>query len=175
MGNLIRRRQKLVEPGLQLKVIGTFVVLAGISAVLQALVLIHALGAFAGESGSQGAPPVNQVRSLVIEHLVIGLAICVPIFVVVGTFVTFRVAGPAYRFRRYLEDLARDGYSGPCVIRRGDEFQDLCAALNLAIERLRAGDAPSASRAPEPEPERESALEPAAPRGLASRDPAPVP
>ena len=66
MGNLIRRRRKLVEPGLQLKVIGTFVVLAGISAVLQALVLIRALGAFAGGSGSdQGAAPMNQVRSLV--------------------------------------------------------------------------------------------------------------
>lgn len=136
-----RRHRRVIDPALQLKIIGTFVLLAGISTALQALALIRALGTLASHSGEPVGELMDRVRALVIEHVAIGLLVCLPMFVVVGIFVTFRVAGPLYHIRRYLEELVRDGYKGPCRIRRDDELQDLCRVLNQAIDLLRAAPA----------------------------------
>ncbi len=47
---------------------------------------------------------------------------------------TFPIAGPVYRFLADLGDVAEGGYQRPLKIREGDELQDLCAAMNAALE-----------------------------------------
>jgi len=135
-----RRRRKLIEPKLQLKLVATFVLVAAAATLLQAISLMHALNTSMG-AGFSGGHVAEQAPRIFVDNLLFGFAICVPIVAVVGVFATFRMVGPAYRMRIYLQDLAQNGYSGPCRIRRDDEFQGLCTALNAAVDRLRQADA----------------------------------
>jgi len=135
-----RRRRKLIEPKLQLKLVATFLLVGVVSTMLQGINLIRALNTSLS-TGSAGGHVADRAPGIIIENLVFGFAICVPIVVVVGVFATFRMVGPAYRMRVYLQDLAANGYSGPCRIRSSDDFQELCSALNAAVDRMRQPDA----------------------------------
>lgn len=157
-----RRTRKLIEPRIQLRLVATFLLLGAISTLLQAVNLIHALNSSA-LSGPGGW--TDDAPQLVVENLMFGFAVCVPMTVVVGVFVTFRLVGPLYRFRVYLQDVAKNGYSAPCRIRKGDELQELCDALNGAVDRLRQ----SPANAEAASTSAKSAPEPAAP--LPSREP----
>jgi len=137
-----RRRRKLIEPKLQLRLVATFLLVGAATTLLQAISLIHALNiAIGGPAGS--GKIADEAPRIIFENLLFGFAICVPIVVVVGVFATFRMVGPAYRMRIYLQDLALNGYTGPCRIRSNDDFQGLCNALNVAVGRLRQPDATS--------------------------------
>lgn len=127
---------------LQLRLVATFLLVGAACTLLQAISLIHALNtAISGGSGSGNI--ADEAPRIIFESLLFGFVICVPIVVVVGVFATFRMVGPAYRMRIYLQDLAQSGYAGPCRIRSGDDFQGLCTALNAAVDRLRQqGGAP---------------------------------
>lgn len=83
-----------------------------------------------------------EAGGLVRETLVFGFALSVPLFLVVGIVVTFRIAGPIYRFERYFEALGKNGYTGACRIRQTDELHDLCNAINQGLEGLRANGVP---------------------------------
>jgi HAMP domain-containing protein len=129
----------LIEPKLQLKLVATFVLVAAAATLLQAISLMHALNSSMA-TGFSGSHVVEQAPQIYIDNLLFGFAICVPIVAVVGVYSTFRMVGPAYRMRIYLQELAQKGYSGPCRIRRDDEFQGLCTALNAAVDSLRQKD-----------------------------------
>lgn len=74
---------------------------------------------------------------MLLETFGLSLAILVPVTFVFGILLTFRVAGPIYRFEQYLRSVAKGEQIGPCKIRQGDELQPLCDAINEATEPLR--------------------------------------
>jgi hypothetical protein len=86
---------------------------------------------------------------LLLEVLLFSFAVLLPSVLAIGVLLTFRVAGPIYRFERYLEDVAAGRDTGPCRIREGDQLQELCDRINAALEArpLRAQDAADPSRA----------------------------
>ncbi len=131
-----RRSKRLVLAGLQLKLAIAFALLACVATVVQALVLVHALSGLARDVAGADSAVFAQASSLVRQNVMISLALLLPPFVLAGVLVTFRIAGPVYRFQKYFEDMASSGYSGPCTIRRGDELQELCRSINRGVERL---------------------------------------
>jgi signal peptidase II len=56
---------------------------------------------------------------------------------VFGILITHRIAGPIYKFERYLESIARGEEQGDCKLRKGDELHDLCERLNTAVRALK--------------------------------------
>jgi hypothetical protein len=64
--------------------------------------------------------------------LLISLGVLLPLSFFVGVLVTFRVAGPLYRFERHLETIAAGQDPGVCRIRKGDELHDFCTTFNAA-------------------------------------------
>ena len=72
-------------------------------------------------------------------NLLITVAFLVPVTLSIGVLVTFKIAGPIYKFEWYLGQLAQGVYPGPCKLRENDELWDLCHVLNSAVERLRNG------------------------------------
>lgn len=131
------RKRRLIAPGFQLKIIGVFALLGGISMLFQAVILSRALTVLGERSASLSTAVLGEARGLILESLLFGLACSIPLFAVVGLVVTFRIAGPLYRIHRYLKAVAERGYEGPCQIRKDDELQDLCGDLNRAMDRLR--------------------------------------
>ena len=107
------------------------------SLLLQYLLFASRLSEIATGLPDGGTALVAAMPSLLVEVLVLSFAFLFPVMMCAGVLATFRIAGPIYRFERYLEQIARGEAVGPCRIRRGDELWDLCDRINEATAPLR--------------------------------------
>ena len=132
-----RRRKKLIKPGIQLRLVFSFVGLSVMGLTLQFLLLGSRMTHSAATLQGGGGDLAQEVPGMLMQTFGISLAILVPVTFVFGILLTFRLAGPIYRFEQYLRSVARGEQIGPCKIRKGDELQFLCDAINDATEPLR--------------------------------------
>ncbi len=143
-----QRRKKLVNPSLQLKIVFMFLVISVLAVGIQSVLMSHSLTAFAeGDS--------ERVFALLRENLLVTLAALLPATLIVGAITTFRIAGPLYRFERFLESIERGENPPDCVLRRGDDLKDFCATLNRVTRPLRTSEIAEAT--PRKEHDAESA------------------
>ena len=133
-----KRKRKLIKPALQLKMALVFLSTAGMAAVIQAIALTWSLGRLSERTGGTSSVVLDEIGGIITFNLLVTLAALVPIFLVVGVLVTFRIAGPVYRFETFLGQVARGEISSACRIRKGDEFVELCDRINEATEPLRS-------------------------------------
>ena len=132
-----KRRIKLIKPGLQLKITAMFLGVSVTSLLLQYLLFSSQLANAATTMPDGGAVLLALMPDLLIQVLFMSFAFLFPVMLCIGILATFRIAGPIYRFERYLESVARGEEVGPCRIRRGDELWDLCDKINEATAALR--------------------------------------
>lgn len=141
------RRRKLIKPGLQLSLVGAFGGVAILAILLQFLLmgflLIRAASALEGGGGELA----SRVPPVLLTVLGLSLLVLAPLFVGIGVLLTFRVAGPIWRFEQFLGAVARGEQTEPCRIRASDKLQSLCEAINLATEPLRQQAAARGERA----------------------------
>lgn len=138
------RRKRLIKPQFQLRLILVFFAIAAVGGLIQAILLNLALGELAGHS-SEEIQLLRQVPGLVQRNLMLTFAIQVPLFLVVGIGVTFRIAGPLFSIERYLGRVAKGENPGSCHVRKNDELHDLCDLVNGAVTRLRSEESDSAA------------------------------
>lgn len=148
-----RRRIKLIKPRLQLKLIGVFVGLSALGFLLQSLHVGLRLSELAASVPEGGSYLMAVMPELPIEILLVSFGMLLPLTIAVGILVTFRIAGPVYRFESYLKSVLRGEEIGPCRIRKGDEFQELCELLNQVTAALREQQPRDPRRVAEPERE----------------------
>lgn len=132
-----RRRIKLIKPKLQLKLVGVFVGLSALGFLLQSLHVGLRLSELAANVPEGGTYLMAVMPELPLEILLVSFGMLLPLTIAVGILVTFRIAGPVYRFEKYLKAVIRGEEAGPCRIRQGDEFQELCELINQATASLR--------------------------------------
>lgn len=131
------RRQRLVNPRLQLKVVGIFLLTGMIVQALQFVMLWRSAVTFA-----QCLPGLGPQAELTLHQQLLTVfgtsgLLLVPLTILVGIFVTFPIAGPLYRMNEHLKSIARGEDPGECRIRKTDELQEVCQSLNAAVTRLR--------------------------------------
>lgn len=143
MPNPSRRKQRLIQPRLQMRLVMSFLGLSVLALALQFLLLAALLMRFAADLPQDGTLLVEELPRLLGWVLGLSLLVCLPLTVSVGVLVTFRIAGPLYRFQKHFEAIARGEDPGECRIRKGDQLQELCAVINSALTRLRANPAHS--------------------------------
>jgi len=132
-----RRQKKLIQPGLQLKLTGTFFIISALSFLLQYLLLANDLVAAANQLPDGGHQVIAMLPGSLLRSLILSFCFLMPVTFLGGVLVTFRIAGPVYRFQVFLRDV-RDGKQvEPCRIRKGDELQGLCVLINEATEPVR--------------------------------------
>ena len=158
-----RRRQKLIQPGLQLKI-----------GVIFVFVLISTLGFFAARLhlvvANHGGVHGEQVRadfsSILRSELLVALAMGIALTMAVAVAVTFRLAGPVYRMGQFLKAVRGGTQVAPCKLRKGDAFGDLCGLINEATEEQRRQNETTADSHGEPavEVSREASGSPATSR-----------
>lgn len=136
-----QRRNKLPKPRLQLRLVGYFLGASGLSLLLQYLLFAHRVSETAARLPSGGEYLMDALPSLLFEVLGLSFLVLLPATALVGILVTFRVAGPVFRFERFLEGVARGEEVQPCRLRRGDELGELCDRINLATQPLRRENA----------------------------------
>lgn len=143
---MFRRRVKLIQPRLQLTLVGWFLAVSVAGLLLQFALLSAFLARFAANLPEGGARFAEQGMEMLVGSLAATLVLIVPVTIGVGILTTFKIAGPIYRFERYFEALARGEWNGPCTIRKGDALQETCDKLNAAVARLRASSDERARR-----------------------------
>ena len=72
------------------------------------------------------------IQTFVVSTIVVGLGV-----IVVTLFISHRIAGPLYRFKKVLNSLGEGNFSLPCRIRRKDALQDVALAFNDMIANVR--------------------------------------
>jgi len=132
-----KRRKKLIDPSLQLKLTVVFVGLTAMGLLLQFGLFARNISHVALRLPNDGLLLVNEMSSLVTSTLVWSFLVFLPITFVVGILTTFRIAGPLYRFRVFMTDILRGDKPADCRIRKGDQLQDFCDLLNRVTAPLR--------------------------------------
>jgi hypothetical protein len=142
-----RRRIKLILPALQMRLIGFAGAVAALALGLQYVLFSRLLGELAASLPRENVPVLEKGSRALLEALLTSALILFPLVLWIGIHSTFRIAGPLYRMKRYLEQVARGERPADCRLRRGDQLQDFCQAINAAtrplrLERQSSGDEP---------------------------------
>ncbi len=136
-----QRRDRLIQPRLQLRLILAFLGVAATALLLQFVLFASVIATTASELPTDGQIMLERTTGLSITIFIVSICILLPLCFFVGVLVTFRVAGPLYRFEKYLESVARGVDPGICRIRKGDDLQEFCVVLNAAMDRMRSREA----------------------------------
>ena len=132
------RKKKLINSGLQLKMIAAFLFLSGISALFQVILLNRSIMSLSSLMETDGDILLVEMPSLLLSNTTMTLGVLFPMMLLVGILITHRIAGPIYRFEQHLGAIARGEEMGPCRIHEGDELHSLCERINDAVAYLQA-------------------------------------
>ncbi len=154
-----RRSIKLIQPRLQLRLIGSFFAISLLALLLQLLLFICSLAELASELPDGGALVLERITPHVVSIFLFTMGLLVPLTMIVGTLLTFRIAGPLYHFEKFLGQVIRGEKPADCRLRQGDQLLELCDLMNRATAPLRARDEETIGEEsdPESEPQRERA------------------
>jgi hypothetical protein len=148
MSHSSHRKKQVILPSFQLRLAAKFLCLSLGALLCQFLFMgILLTNVMRGFPGAEALLP--EVPAIVFKTVLFTAVLQLPILCM-GLIMTFRVAGPVYRFESYLRSLARGDHGGPCKIRDKDEFSSLNEAINevaLRMDELRNGQAAPAARA----------------------------
>lgn len=126
-----RRRKKLIKPRIQLKLTMIFVGLSALSLLLQFVLFQSAVASTALKLPNDSIVLLAAANSMLVRVLAISFLVFLPLTFLVGILTTFRIAGPIYRFERFLEAVQRGESPPDFRLRKGDELVRLA---NLIIE-----------------------------------------
>ena len=127
-----------VEPGFKQRQIMRLLFLTGLNVLVStgAFIAFHDYE-LANHSGVYGQPAPSVVRiAIVWAALMAGLGGLFALMT--GLLMTHRMAGPIHNFKRELRAIAEGRTPQPIRVRKGDEFADVAAALNGALDVLSA-------------------------------------
>jgi len=131
-----KRRIKLVDPKLQIQLTLIFVSLSALGLLIQFILFQSTLSRLASELPHDGARVMDAVNGSLPGVLGITLIAIMPLVYAVGVLTTFRIAGPVYRMKQYLRQVAEEGYKEPVRLRKGDKLVDLAEQLSATLQKL---------------------------------------
>jgi len=132
-----RRNKKLIDPGLQLRLILRFTACASVVVLVQAILLNYLVAGLSAKLPHDESILLAEWPAVFRFQLLAAFALLVPLLTLIGIQASFRIAGPLRRLQTHLEALAAGQDPGPCRLRKGDELQGLCELVNRATARLR--------------------------------------
>jgi len=82
-------------------------------------------------------PYIQEILHILHINIAVKIALLIPVVIVIGIFLSHRVAGPLYRIGKSLDDMAQGDYSFIVRLRKRDEFKNLAAKLNNVIDSVK--------------------------------------
>jgi hypothetical protein len=145
--NQVKRRVRLIRPGLQLRLILTFTGVSSLALLLQYILFMSALTETAVGLPNDGLLLMEQLNGLLFGVFLTSFGMVLPTLFVIGLIMTHRVAGPIYRFEVFFNQMLGGERPRDIALRKGDELQGLCQLINRATAPLRADAAAPATPA----------------------------
>lgn len=137
------RRNYMIAPKLQLKIVG---MLAGVAVVSSIIICIVAYERILLLDrlfdGNYVPPPLGKstltlVANTLMKRLLIIVSGMVCVFTVLGVYLTHKVAGPMWKLEHEIEKFLNNEKISPIKFRKGDEFQRLPELVNRLIQGYR--------------------------------------
>ena len=126
----------MINPALQLRLVGAFASITALALVVETMLLGLLVARLADRLPSGGNVIRSEIPTLIIQALLASAVLVLPALILIGTRVTFRVAGPLYRMETHLNSITRGEKVGQCTIRKGDYLHPFCATLNKALNAI---------------------------------------
>jgi hypothetical protein len=134
-----KRRKILINPRLQLLSALVFMSTASTYVLVQAILLNRLVTTSLQQYQGHDPELLDTLLSGIVGNLALTFLLLVPVSLLCATMLTFRFAGPIYRFETYLQQFLTGEDPGPCHVRKEDEFKDIAALLtqlrDMAQER----------------------------------------
>lgn len=147
----IKRRVRLIRPGLQLRLILTFTGVSSLALLLQYILFMSALTETAVGLPNDGLLLMEQLNGLLFGVFLTSFGMVLPTLFVIGLIMTHRIAGPIYRFEVFFNHILGGQRPKDITLRKGDELQEFCQLINRVTAPLRADAAAPATPAVEHE------------------------
>ena len=133
------RRRKLVRLDLQLKIV--FITLFVASLVLLINFQLSLAGHAHLESQMHDKIDVQRISDAIkqstIQKFLFSVAMAVPLAGFVGILYSFKFCGPIYKFKKFFSELVAGRWDERCFLRKGDDLQDVCQAINDGMDGFR--------------------------------------
>lgn len=129
------RKNRLPKPKIQLRLVLGFLGVSTLALSAQVLLLANRLMRLSQDLPVSGDEIRSALPGLLSEVFLFSFLVLLPSVLAIGVMLTFRMAGPIYRFESYLGDVVAGKETGPCRIRKGDELQELCDLINAALDQ----------------------------------------
>ena len=105
--------------------------------MVHAVLSAWALSRLAVAVPNDGEEIVSAIPGVLVRDSLITLGLTIPAFILLGMSASFRIFGPLYRFRAFLQAVAEGKHPERCRIREHDHLHDVCYLLNVVTEPIR--------------------------------------
>lgn len=135
-----RRRKILVKPEIQLKYVGIILLAIISTAALSSYVVYYTSAMLYGEKLAQVYPQGRLVSAYEIINFRIFLSVLLmtPIVVLIGLFLSHRIAGPLVRMERFLSDISSGDLSSHITLREHDDLIPVADGMNSVVNSFKA-------------------------------------
>jgi len=136
---MFRRRRYLIKPGFQLRYTGVILLcvfaIAGICIATTYYSSISLLGGKLSNVYPQGRLSVimRQINAIMILRIMFIL----PLVIIIGIFLSHRIAGPAHRIERTLREIGKGNFDIYIKLRKYDEMVGIANAINDMVAGLK--------------------------------------
>jgi methyl-accepting chemotaxis protein len=138
MARPYRRTQYLIATQFQLKFVGIILVFMFIGAFISAFTIYYYTWLLLGEKLANIYPQGRLITILKTSNMILlgRMLLITPMVAILAVLLSHRIAGPLYRIKKTLEEVAAGNYGLRIRLRRTDELQDVAESMNKVIEKL---------------------------------------
>lgn len=139
MEGKFKRRRYFVAKRFQLKYVSLILLLMFLTAALCSYVVYYTSMLLMGEKLANVYPQGRLVHIMKIVNfrILLSLIFVSPLVVVIGIFLSHRIAGPINRMEKFLSGIAQGNLTGQLVLRRKDELIAIADGINYLVDNLR--------------------------------------
>jgi len=140
MAPKFRRKQYFVAAKFQTRYIGLILALMFLAVVMCSYVVYYSMMVTMGEKLATVYPQgrlISIVNMVNLRILLVFLMIT-PFVVIIGIYLSHKIAGPIFRMERFLGRVASGDLSQRLTLRKGDELVNLAEGINKVIESVKA-------------------------------------
>ncbi|OGS33505.1 MAG: hypothetical protein A2474_08725 [Elusimicrobia bacterium RIFOXYC2_FULL_34_12] len=140
-----RRRKYFIQPGFQSRVISRFILVVSAMIILTMAITVafyayqtkKETGQYFYVTDQVGSDPkVVDRTKIVLPALITAAAVGVVLTGIFGLFFSHRLAGPAYKIQKTIEQHLQGEKVNPIILRKNDEFKDLAEAINKLLVKF---------------------------------------
>jgi len=137
---MIKRKQYLVAKRFQLKYVGLILALMFLTAAFCSYVVYYSMMILMGEKLANVYPQgrLMAIVNTVNFRIMLSMFYISPMIIVIGIFLSHKIAGPVFRIERTLNNMAEGDLSAILALRKGDEMTSLADAINRVTESMKA-------------------------------------